>query len=218
LLPGKAFPLAEGALHVHGPVRALTAKAGYTVTGVAANAFTVTGASATNAINSGAVAAVFPATAAPTFAVGDVGPSGVGIVFYVTGGGLHGLEAAPSNWKPGSLDPQAKWKVDDTTTSGTGTAFGTGAANTAALAGSAHPAAELCRDYSGGGRTDWYLPSKDELNLLYVNRSILGTYEQLYWSSSGEPTSWSQLFDPSGVQIGYAGNGLLCYVRPVRSF
>jgi len=44
----------------------LTAKAGYSLTGVTANSFTVSGATATNAVNSGAVSAVFPATnAAP---------------------------------------------------------------------------------------------------------------------------------------------------------
>ena len=40
----------------------LTPKTGYTLTGVGANFFTVTGASATNAPNSGVVAATFPAT------------------------------------------------------------------------------------------------------------------------------------------------------------
>jgi formylglycine-generating enzyme len=40
----------------------LTAKAGFTFTGVVANSFTVTGATATNPANSGIVAAVFPAT------------------------------------------------------------------------------------------------------------------------------------------------------------
>lgn len=33
------------------------------------------------------------------YAIGDTGPSGVGKVFYITDGGLHGLEAAPSLWK-----------------------------------------------------------------------------------------------------------------------
>lgn len=44
----------------------LTAKAGYTLTGVGANFFTVAGATATNAAGSGVVTAVFPATAAAT--------------------------------------------------------------------------------------------------------------------------------------------------------
>ncbi len=43
---------------------ALTAKTGYTLNGVAANSFTITGATATNAANTGTVAAIFPATAA----------------------------------------------------------------------------------------------------------------------------------------------------------
>ena len=43
----------------------LTAKTGYTLTGVAANGFTVTGGTATNAVNSGAVTVVFPSTSAP---------------------------------------------------------------------------------------------------------------------------------------------------------
>jgi hypothetical protein len=42
----------------------LTAKAGYTLTGVAANSFTIAGATATNAVNSGVVTAIFPATGA----------------------------------------------------------------------------------------------------------------------------------------------------------
>lgn len=43
---------------------ALTAKTGWTLTGVAANSFTVSGATATNAASSGTVTAVFPVTAA----------------------------------------------------------------------------------------------------------------------------------------------------------
>jgi len=34
---------------------------------------------------------------AVTYAIGDTGPSGVGIVFYITDGGLHGMEVAPSD-------------------------------------------------------------------------------------------------------------------------
>lgn len=44
----------------------ITPKPGYTLTGVPANFFTVTGATATNAAGSGVVTAVFPATADPT--------------------------------------------------------------------------------------------------------------------------------------------------------
>jgi formylglycine-generating enzyme required for sulfatase activity len=49
----------------------LTPKAGYTLTGVAANTFTVAGASATNAVNSGVVTAVFPIT--PSYVSATIG-------------------------------------------------------------------------------------------------------------------------------------------------
>jgi hypothetical protein len=49
-------------------------------------------------------------------------------------------------------------------------------------------AAGLARAYTGGGYTDWYLPSKDELNKLYLNRVAIGGFisnsNGLYWSSS----------------------------------
>ena len=37
-----------------------------------------------------------------TYAIGDIGPSGVGIVFYVTDNGLHGLEVAPVDQNNGN--------------------------------------------------------------------------------------------------------------------
>ena len=49
----------------------LTAKTGFTLTGVAENSFTVAGATVNNAANSGVITAVFPATAAPDFALGS---------------------------------------------------------------------------------------------------------------------------------------------------
>jgi len=56
----------------------LTAKAGFTLTGVAANSFTVAGATATNPVNSGVVTAVFPATrAAPDTVINIAAIAGV---------------------------------------------------------------------------------------------------------------------------------------------
>ena len=65
----------------------LSVKAGYTLTGVAADFFTVAGAtSATNLINSGVVMAVFPATTANLAKVTDYTGTGVGTLKGVTGG------------------------------------------------------------------------------------------------------------------------------------
>jgi hypothetical protein len=48
-------------------------------------------------------------------------------------------------------------------------------------------AAGLARAYSGGGYNDWYLPSKDELNKLYLNQVTIGGFaDATYWSSTGD--------------------------------
>ena len=70
-----------------------------------------------------------------------------------------------------------------------GTAIGTGLANTIAIinvqGNIGGYAAKLCRDYRGGGYTDWYLPSTDELFLLFLNQTIVGGFvRDIYWSSS----------------------------------
>ena len=44
-----------------------------------------------------------------------------------------------------------------------------GWSNTAAMNNASHPAAQYCRNLSAGGHTDWYLPSRDELELCYRN-------------------------------------------------
>jgi hypothetical protein len=70
-----------------------------------------------------------------------------------------------------TLTTNLAWKVDTTDTTGTTSIFD-GVANTAAMvtAGIAnHPAAEFCVGLSLGGFTDWYLPSRIELDIAYFN-------------------------------------------------
>jgi len=183
-----------------------------------------------------------------TFAIGDPGPSCVGKVFYVTDGGLHGLEMAPPYWyvsvDPESiLDPSASWingvpeddgygnlieEIQTTLNGNTSTAVGTGLANSNAImlqTGNTGSAAKLCRDYRGGGFDNWFLPSRDELALLYAQKDVTKsggfTSENAYggyWSSSefSAGNAWSQYFT-SGQQQGTSkGYGRL--VRPVRAF
>ena len=70
-----------------------------------------------------------------------------------------------------TLTTNLQWKTTNTTTVGTTSSFD-GAANTAAMvtAGIAdHPAAQFCVGLSIGGFTDWYLPSRYELDIAYFN-------------------------------------------------
>jgi len=68
-----------------------------------------------------------------------------------------------------------------------GFALGTGKQNTIDIVTGctiADIAAKLCSDLVVGTYTDWYLPSKDELNKLYLNKNILGLANEWYWSST----------------------------------
>jgi hypothetical protein len=81
-------------------------------------------------------------------------------------------------------------------------------------------AAQLCANLDFGGYKDWFLPSKDELNVMYQNlkRKGLGSFSgSYYWSSSQGNTnySWDQNFS-SGDQNYYAKNNTNS-VRAVRA-
>jgi hypothetical protein len=132
----------------------------------------------------------------------------------------HGLVAATVNQSTG-----IRWYNGSFTTTGvTGTAIGTGLANTNAIitsqgATATSYAAGLARAYAGGGYTDWYLPSKDELNKLYLNRIAIGGFTNyIYWSSTENDVNnaWNQYFY-YGNQNFYNKNNSN-YVRAIRAF
>ena len=84
-------------------------------------------------------------------------------------------------------------------------------------------AASFARSYKGGGYTDWYLPSKAELNKLFLNKNAIGLFpgkipSEVYWSSteSNNREAWAQEFI-TGVQGTYF-KATSFYVRPIRSF
>ena len=117
-------------------------------------------------------------------------------------GETHGLIAAASDQSSGAL-----WGCHGTAISGAdGTALGTGNQNTIDIMGGcaiAGIAARICGDLVLNSYNDWYLPSKDELNKLYVNREAIGGFagEYYYWSSSeyNNGYAWLQSFF-NGIQ------------------
>ena len=109
-----------------------------------------------------------------------------GIIAYIDASGIHGIIAAPSDQSTG-----AKWGCFFTSeiSGADGTAIGTGAQNTIDIMNScstAGIAARLCGDLVLGGYSDWYLPSKDELNQLFINSVAIGGFASSggYWSST----------------------------------
>jgi hypothetical protein len=169
------------------------------------------------------------------YQIGDRGPAG-GFVFYVTDGGLHGLEAAPVDQSEGT-----GWGCYEDDVSGAGdTDIGTGAQNTDAIVsfgcnGGSPDAALAATGYELNGYDDWFLPSKDELNMMYheladtdntdTNSGVGddgnpgGFASYSYWSSSqyNSGYAWDQDFD-DGDQGGSGTKYSTLRVRAVRAF
>jgi len=169
-----------------------------------------------------------------SYSIGGKGPAG-GIIFYDAGieqkvnyedsqGNYvvytwRYLEAAPKDssdskaWGPTShADPQE-------------TEVGSGRANTDTLlkTSNRYYAAGACADYGDGtAYDDWFLPSLEELELMYKNlkeKGLGGTWgSESYWSSSGSGnvSAWSVNFSDgdqiSAARTNYKG------VRPIRAF
>ena len=123
-----------------------------------------------------------------THAIGE--SYGGGTAFFVYDGGYHGLIAATANQGNGM-----RWYAGTNTyTMAMADGVGAGKANTAIIitnqghGDGATYAARICNEYSVtvGDVTDgdWYLPSKFELNLLYLQKSVVGGFASDHcWSS-----------------------------------
>ena len=179
---------------------------------------------ATGAAGSNGLAGATGATGG--YSVHTIGESyGGGIVFYVYDGGQHGLIAATADQSTG-----IRWDGgSNTNTCARGDGIGAGIKNTAIIIANQGPvdgntfAARICNEYSVtvGGTTygDWYLPSKYELNLLYLQKTVVGGFTNNYYWSSTEfdaNNTWRQKVG-SGLQVSSNKNNA-SYVRAVRTF
>jgi hypothetical protein len=175
--------------------------------------------------------ATSPGVIKDSYAIGDTGPAG-GILFYDKGNNTNGwryLEAAPAQ-----TETAIRWghvRVKET-----GDGIGDGKRNTERIVATLNDqgengAAFFCDDLAVNGYDDWFMPSKAELNLMYMRlkEKSLGNFKnKIYWSSSeikgnyayGEDSNaWNQSFD-DGIQnysaTWYKSNAHL--VRAIRQF
>lgn len=141
----------------------------------------------------------------------------------------HGLIAAPSDqstsmqWYNGTF----------TTTGATAQELGTGNANTntiVASQGAGNYAAKICYDLVLDGYSDWYLPSREELNKLYLSKIAIGGFStdptpgsSVYWTSSEgvsltPPNNGAfHVYFITG-QNGGANKNQTFFVRAIRNF
>ncbi len=130
----------------------------------------------------------------------------------------HGLIAATSDQSTGT-----QWGCFLIVLPGAdGTALGTGNQNTIDIMAScatAGIAARICGDLVLNGYSDWYLPSKDELNKLYINRVAVGGFSSTtYWSSTeiGDAQAYIQNFSSGNQFSGWKDQPHR--VRAIRTF
>ncbi|NGZ90411.1 Lcl C-terminal domain-containing protein, partial [Psychroflexus maritimus] len=159
-----------------------------------------------------------------------------GVVFYIFNSNDPGYVAGETHGLVAAIEDQsssAEWGCYGTSISGAdGNGIGSGTANTSAILDDCSQsgiAAELCDNYSGGGYSDWFLPSKDELSLMYQNKTTIDDTAvanggnsfsaDFYWSStefsSNNAWAYHMLNDALG---NYEKNIDYFIVRAVRAF
>jgi plastocyanin len=164
--------------------------------------------------------------------LGDRGPAG-GFIFYDKGvfsNGWRYLEAAPPETEFSAIWGSNSIHLPETTV----TAIGTGKQNTVQILNSHNSstwpniAARICDNMTFNGFSNWFLPSKDELDLMYINlkaKGLGGFTNNNYWSSSQWSSSssysayaWYQNFNNGSQTYGPNLKASTHSVRAIRSF
>ncbi len=170
-----------------------------------------------------------------TYNIRDRGPAG-GFIFYDKGyysDGWRYLEVAPNEIGPCMF---GFYREDGTTNAivGTSEAIGKGKENTKKLVAvmkdaayttskgsgtTSEYAAKKCEDYTLNGYDEWFLPSREELEMIRNNLYRERIYNQFaYWSSSEESNEMAILLTHYFSEFALGVRNSQSYVLPVRSF
>lgn len=153
----------------------------------------------------------------PAIKIGDEVAGG--LVFYIDSSGEHGLVSAKSG-----LGIEGEWGCMGDSIVGTKPGFGTGQANTRTIIEQCSTpgiAARLADDLVYNGYSDWYLPSKDELNLMFSYRDLLEFFTgDLRFSSSqiDKNYAWGNAFTSTSQGSISMTKSLSRKIRPIRAF
>lgn len=147
---------------------------------------------------------------------------GGGIICYVDPSGQHGIIAAQNDQHNNITWYNGTYVSTNTFES----SIYSGKLNTATIVSVQGPgsyAAKICDDLVIGTFDDWYLPSRDELDLVYRNLKVTGLSSFLsdrYWSSTeyGQYNAWWQIFRDGGQGYNHYAKNQLFSVRAVRAF
>ncbi len=146
---------------------------------------------------------------AETLKIGDMHQGGIITYFFketdpgYVKGEQHGFVVSPED-----VAKSTYWGCPGfSITKGRAENIGAGKTNSAEIIRSCatlNSAAKICANYNYGGYSDWFLPSKDELNQIYLQADQIGGIDKtdLYWSSTEyqgktiteEYIAWLQLF------------------------
>jgi hypothetical protein len=172
-------------------------------------------------MNTGATAPEWVTGTTATYAIGDTHQGG--IIFYLDASGKHGLIAAPSDQSTSA----AWWNGSFSDTRAYGSGLFEGKYNTRMInqiQSGTTSAAAICANYGDG---KWYLPSIEELNLMYMNigqgnalgLGNIGSFSPAYYWSSTENdyyNAWIQFFTNGYKGFLFKINSV--NVRAVRAF
>lgn len=162
----------------------------------------------------------------PLYTIGDTTLGGK--IAYILQRGDSGYDANIQHGLVAAISDQTsaiKWHNGTNKITGAkGVVIGTGFANTNSIISAQSEtttsyAAGLARAYKGGGYDDWFLPSKDELNKLYINKVIIGGFvNNNYWSSSEKDFEFAYKLNFTNGDQNANTKVNTFYVRAIRAF